>query len=396
MSQFDLQSLLKALYAERVSMRGPHRARWFWGTDSLYSQLATQLAALAANEAASQLAEACPAGQSFTVSDLCKLSDNPRLGQLALLRLADNHYDADPLIACLAEETGNVHKPTQHEEDWYKEASSYLNARISHSTPHWTGGYWRALGFVNDWLNRTGQPLKDSYLERTPILVANEATNQTVSRVLWLVAERIPGPPIVTPHWWKLGQVHLGNPAPEPPQTPELQYHVQSTIEQTLQNRNWRWQVRWWLETYPNGGGWHEQIGQAPSIQAAAACLTLALGETDAIRPVLDPQAAVSATCNSLGQIGDVGAVSAKIQACKKAGIHCLVLIPKLVTQHRPATAEQHSTLQLLLSEKLEDVYEILRSTSPQLQQAKQNFEQEWKKKYKETETEAAFIKASE
>jgi hypothetical protein len=211
-----------------------------------------------------------------------------------------------------------------------------------------------------------------------------------------LVAERLPGPPLVTPHWWKLGQVALGNPTAESAWQPELQFQIHKTIQQTLQARNWRWQVRWWLETYPNGGGWHEAIDQAPSIQAAAACLTLALGEDSAVRPVLDGKTAVTAECASNGEIRKVGFLGPKIAACQKAGIHCLVLSSDLTGDDLEVAQQQATDVQRLVVPKLSDVYEILQATSPKLKAAKNRAVKKWGDAFTETETEQHFIDASD
>lgn len=391
MTRFTLASLLERLYSEWLELKvGGADPNWFRGPDSWYAQLVTQLAA---DQPAARPEAACSPGQEpITIAQLCELPADARLKQLAWLHLGDSSYNADSLMTCLGDEIGTVYDPTPHQTAWYAAAVSYLNAKISASTPRWTIGYWRALGFVNDWLNRTGQPLQDSHVERTPILLANG----TVGRVLWLVAERVPGPPIVTPHWWRLGQVPLGNSTAESSGQPELQFQIQSTMERTLRAKNWQWQVRWWLETYPKGGGWHEAIDQAPSIQAAVACLTLALGENSAIRPVLDGQTAVTATCNEQEQIGQVGFLRAKIAACQSAGIHCVVLSSELAREDQQFALQHAHDVQRLVASQLCEAYEILQATSPKLKTAKQHYVRKWLATFTETETEQRFIDASD
>lgn len=388
MKDQEFAKLVTKLYADRDRLGSSQlEPEWFWGPDSLYCRFVSQLSAYGKES----LTQYCPHGQQLlTVEELCELSGNERLSQLARLRLADK-YLADLLIDSLIEPpiglTQNSLASYNYQENWFRKSCEFLDQKIGSQVVRWSLGYWRALGFVSDFLNGTGQPIQGSFVERAPILIANDS----VGRVLWLVAERMPGPAIVTPHWWKLGLVHLGD-----GQSPDLLVQVQSTLSSVLRSQKESWQVRWWLETYPNGGDWHEEIDTAPSIQAAAGCLVLALADDHATRPVLDSRAVVSAQLDEHEHLLDVGHVERKIDACKRAGLQCLVLSPGMVEKHK-AYAEKHAPeLQLLPSTKLTDTYEILQATSPQLQAAKQCHVKRRNTEFQETKTEPRFIDASE
>jgi len=388
MKEEEFTKLVAKLYADQNRLYSSHlEPEWFWGPDSLYCRLVSQLSAYGEES----LTKHCPDGQKpLAIQDLCELSGNSRLSQLARLRLGDE-YSAELLIDSLVEPPIGLNQnslaPNSYQENWFRKSCEFLDQKTGLHVVRWSLGYWRALGFISDFLNGTGQPIQGSFVERTPILIANDS----VGRVLWLVAERMPGPAIVTPHWWKLGLVHLGD---DP--APDLLVQVQSTVSSVLRSQTESWQVRWWLETYPKGGDWHEIIDTAPSIQAAAGCLVLALADDHATRPVLDSRAVVSAQLDEHEHLLDVGHVERKIDACKRAGLQCLVLSPGMVEKHK-AYAEKHAPeLQLLPSTKLTDTYEILQATSPQLQAAKRCHVERWNTEFQETETEQRFIEASE
>ncbi|MBL8889816.1 MAG: hypothetical protein JNL67_07535 [Planctomycetaceae bacterium] len=330
----------------------------------------------------------------ITRQQLCEASRDDRLTEFANLRLAEN-YTINPLIKLLSapkltsSETLQL-EPQVDELDWYRKVSECLDRLCRPAVERWSVAYWRTLTFVLDRLNQSGVPPVGTVQEETPLLFGSTKEK----RIIKLVAECLPGPPIVTPHWPRIGLVPLGR-------DEELSKQIQSAMQKVLWLQKFRFQIRWWLDSYHKGRSWHDEnmlevdFGASPSIQAAAACLVLALGEKTTIRPVLDPMAAVSATCDEGRDIGDVGYLEAKIKACHEAGLHCLVLTQEMVQRYKDF-AEQHAPgLQLLAATKLTDAYEILQSTSPVLKSIKQTKVHEWQKQFKPTHTDQVYIDAS-
>lgn len=281
--------------------------------------------------------------------------------------------------------------PTESEQAMNRPAIDYLTEHgwQTSGDGHWTAADWRLIGLVGDLLS-TEESASSRVVERTPILLANERQ----SRVLWLAAERLPGPPLlVSPHHWRLGLAPLGAGATS------LQQQVHDAIRAVLgaQPKLPRYQIRWWLEPHSRGGGWHERLGDADSLQLSASCLAQALLERTGPTPLLDELAAASATLElapdrplAERRLGAVGHPSVKRDAAHDAGIVTLVF---------------HSSLPespgVFAAGCFGDAYEVMLANSPAIREYKRALCAAWggpgatSGQFNEVETDQEFIDAS-
>lgn len=287
--------------------------------------------------------------------------------------------------------------PLPSEVTVYEAAIDTLRIKFSYNIPilhTWTGAQWQLVTCVRDALS-TGADILEC--ERTPIFLA---TKQGVGRVLWLVAERLPGPNLVTPNWWKLGLVPLGA-------NNQLLNAIHHGFEQVLatvnKNSDDRFQLRWWLEEFPAGGGWHADIDQADSAQVAAACVARALTERDVIRPLLDPCVGVSATLpeielqwrhtlDDLHQriVGGVTMEQAKTSAAKAAKL--LTILFETETARRVTATD----IRVQGIRTFDDAYQSLLATTTVFQNQKLSDCAKWDLGHHEKETSEEYIKLFE
>jgi len=292
-----------------------------------------------------------------------------RYWQLALLNLGNSQRGDEPCFnpdaaIGLCDEASDKSmdcRPTEAERESLEGAIAKLEGFGWKKGPEeWTAADWRLLGFVNDGLSDSS-----GMIERTPIFLANEQ----LGKVLWLVAERVPGPPrLITPHWWRLGLVPLGG-------NDELLEAVHFGFRAVLGAfPETRYQIRWWLEASTAGGKWHDAIAEAPSVQVAAGCLANALHERKPEwPPLLDPHAGVSASLGGVGgtalnarPVGSVGFIPKKIQAAAGAGTLTFLLEAGCARHH-----SQTQTPQIQPVTTFSDAYEALLATATPLQQYK-------------------------
>lgn len=334
-------------------------------------------------------------GGMITADQFCELPDDPRMVQLARLRLADQ-FDASALNDQTVHSADAVFQdlklsPRNDEKAWYAKSLEWLKANSLSLGPGWTVARWRTLSFINDWQNKTGQLLNDTATERTPLFLAGERSG----RVLWLVVDRMPGPPIITPHWWRLGLVPLGDKEP-------LLHAIHRGIQVVLTANSSRFHVRWWLEEYPGGNGWHDVIDEAESAQTAAACVTMALCEPKQEHPVLDGKAGISAKLpdglidRQLASIEleSVSREAMKTQTAERAGVQCIMFSSDSAKRGKIAVSDPQG-LSVLPAKTLGEAYEMLRLTSSDMQQAKQKSVDDWHHSYQETKTEELYIQLS-
>lgn len=297
-----------------------------------------------------------------------------RLQQIAMLyvgdqKLPDFRFDlsnADTLFA----EPGDGAVPTvlESELESLKPAIAFLeDEKRGWNKPadKWNVVDWRLLGFVQDWQRDSKTSNQDSVIEQTPIFLADHQKKT----VLTLSIERLPGPPrLITPHWWKLGLIPLGN-------NNELPRAISKAILAVLGDRpDVRFQFRWWLEPRIENR-WHDNIDKADSAEMSAAIATEALLErSPGSPPLLDPKVGISGTLEgSTGtrlrerRVGDVDRVTQKVEAAKEAGVLTFLLneeSAKQVTSDKPSVQPVES---------FDDAYEASLCTCSHLQQYKQS-----------------------
>ena len=247
-----------------------------------------------------------------------------------------------------------------------------------------TIGDWRCLTFAFADVENTGK----HYVEKTPIFLANAKGKK--GYVLYLVAERLPGPAIVTPHWWRLGAVRL---------TDDLVQEFHRGFQTVLSGRSdeKRFQIRWWLEN--PGKAWPTSIADTitdengkekranPSVNAAAACVALALGDEDVRAdqcPILDRFVGVSASLvespASSGiaildwSVGDVGHVEQKCSDAHDAKLDTFVLEADCKSDNANVLREKKGDheISILGRKTLGDVYETLKVSNSDFVEAKQ------------------------
>jgi len=256
----------------------------------------------------------------------------------------------------------------------YEDARAAL--RLAKPADKWTAADWQMLGFANDAIS----PPESAKIpiERTPVFVADDH----IGRVLWLAADRIPGPAMVTPHWWRIGLVPLG---PNRELVTAIQKAMQAVINGDDDRRH---HIRWWIEEHPGGGGWFEEIGEAGSAQVAAACVARALREPEVSHPILDPKAGVSATFDTSvaatdsTPIGKVDEVRKKTKAAQDAGINTFVLesncAKKTKSEWSDYTNDPDRPLAVQKVTTFGDAYEALLAMSSHIQKAKTTCWQGW------------------
>lgn len=316
--------------------------------------------------------------------------DWKRIRQLSLLAFGECVLEElMPLLGAAATPgTEQLLPPlTQADADFFAAARDRL--AFTKDPSHWTAADWRLLGFCQD---RLGMPPVPT--ERTPIFLAVESPNRVDGRVLWLVAESLPGPyGLVTPHWWRLGLVPLGAAG-------ELATAIHTGFAEVMNSypRSGT-QFRWWLELHPGGGGWHDQVGEADSVQVSAACVARALieraGNADSAE-LLDSRAGVSATLpdGALGAsvqerpIGAVDFLDTKIGKAKAGQILTFIV-------SRPTTVRSDSQIQVHPVRTFDDAYQALLATAAPFQQFKQQLVRHWDASRMETQTHKDFIDAA-
>lgn len=157
----------------------------------------------------------------------------------------------------------------------------------------WTLADWRILSLLQD--RYTLKKSSTRIIERTPIFFAYNNGISEYGKVFFLAAERLDGPSMVTPDWWRIGFLNVDRFAVE----------VNKTLSFILQQNRTPFHIRWWLEIYNQNMRWneiHEAIDSADSNTASAACLGMALLERESPEEpkLLDELAGVSAVVDSL------------------------------------------------------------------------------------------------
>ncbi|MBI2479076.1 MAG: hypothetical protein HYV60_10720, partial [Planctomycetia bacterium] len=148
------------------------------------------------------------------------------------------HFDHATAIELLTEPEDNSISaaPNPSEVSALQAAIDWLESYgWARRTSDWTAADWRLLGLVQDGLSSEG-----GLIERTPIFIANDQAG----KVLWLVAERLPGPPrLITPHCWRLGLAPLGD---RKQLLESIHVGFRAALGDAAETRH---QIRWWLET---------------------------------------------------------------------------------------------------------------------------------------------------
>jgi hypothetical protein len=334
----------------------------------------------------------------ITVDEFCSLSEDSRIEQFARMRIA-NGFSApalNELMRCSADRilSDDDLCAKDGEPGWYSKAKSELERFGLKLGKTWSMENWRTLSFVMDGLNQSDNRLEGTAIERTPLFLAGPDSG----RVLYLVVERIPGPPIITPHWWRLGLVPLGK-------HDQLLHAIHRGIQAVLSARSSRFHVRWWLDVYPGGGGWHDDINDKDnnSAQVAAACATLALCEPQQTESILDTKVGVSGklpdgelTRHLLTvELEDVTHEAMKSQTAKKAGLHCIVFAPQSAERAK-AAIEESDDFSIHGAPTLGEAFESLRLTSSDIRRVKTHTLQCWRNAYLETDTEDLYVQLSE
>ena len=331
--------------------------------------------------------------------------------KIAAHRLAEREKEAETFkklksVFSTPADEKSVSAP-DHARDWIGKVVESVGV-----PPPQTVGEWRCLTFAN--LNAD----KDTHrqVERTPIFLANNKNKKGC--VLYLVAERLPGPAIVTPHWWRIGAIPL---------TDDIVNELHRGFEKVLNSLedNDRFQVRWWLER--DKIGWPSAIAHStknakgddvpanPSVNVAAACLALALKENVALdqRPILDRFAGVSASLQDAPHgtklldwpIGAVGHVEQKCSDAHEAKLDAFVLSDKCKHENANVLVEKKGdhTLSILGRHTLEGAYESLLLSNKKLNDAKANLSisrdnetpADWFAQHICTPTEQSYVEAS-
>ena len=388
------------------------RQETLWGPQCTLVQAAQQAALASESDAVARFQRSIVALDHIVAQSGAKLVEPPhdwqRLRQLALIYGGSNlpaqdsatAFSPAELLALLGDmpvgdDLAGTLAAYEHEAGYFDQAIGWLAAHGMRARPaQWTAAHWRLAGLVHDARaseDSSGDTTAKTEVacERTPIFLANDRS----ARVLWLVAERLPGPAgLITPHWWRLGLTPLGV-----QQCLLRQIHcgLQTVVRGSPRGN---FQFRWWLELHPVGGGWHERISEADSVQVSAACVALALLETGATRPLLDDKVGVSATLPD-GQIGElkkrpVGAVRflpRKIESARQASLRTFLT-------ERNAVQEGWSDERLRVQpiDTLDDAYEALQATMAVVQRFKQANTNEWRQLRIDTPTHQEFIDASQ
>jgi hypothetical protein len=250
---------------------------------------------------------------------------------------------------------------------------------------------WRLLNLISHWSPREEKaPAAKPEQERTPIFLATEKgdANNSPDRVLFLVAERWPGPRLITPDWWRLGLVPLGP-------NREFLSAVHTGFQAVLDSvTDIDFQIRWWLETYKSGGEWHEKVEPSDSAQVSATCVGLALSEKGLPRPLLDPTAGVSARLLDSNRqtplldrrVGPVGLHEGKIKAATTAGIRTLCF-----AEDGPANNSVQSEIVQPVA-TVGDAYEAILLANKSIRSYREKVCEAWDAKWDEEPTDPAFV----
>lgn len=301
----------------------------------------------------------------------------PVIKTIASIYVGDSHVSrcVSKLAAGLRglnKEVSILQRPVEHVQEFDADAAAIGLENKSQAT--WTAVEWDIVGYVRDARIEEGM---SAHREETPIFLADAFSSQ--GRVMRLIADRIPGPSFVTPHWWRLGLLPLGA-------NLELMRSIQVAMEAVLQRGEYcSGHIRWWIERHPDGGDWPEQFGDCRSAEAAAACLAMALVDevSAGARPLLDPLAGISATMEAEAEsdaeqiaIGGVSKIKTKVDAANRADITTFVLHSDAARAH-----SNDRSLTVVPVNTLGEAYEVLLHSSAYMQIAKSRLSQKWEER---------------
>jgi hypothetical protein len=272
----------------------------------------------------------------------------------------------------------------------------FLSASGTPQEIDWRHSHWQLLDFLAP--QKAKMPV---VTERTPILLAND----NIGKVFILASERSFGPPgLVSPDWWKLGLLPLG-------EDNNFLTAIHEGFQAVLhRDKERRIRLRWWLEMHPaTTTGWFDDLGDDnSSVQVAAACLAMALlcDEPTDLHPFLDDTVAVSARLGGLaGSAGmmhwptnqlieRVASVQQKTDAARRARLSGVVFASANKPSNEANRANNDGGVPgpvVQYVDTLADAYDSLLITSRAVADYKQKIVKEWTDKWDERPTPEEF-----